>query len=229
MATHLDLEEQEQLDQLKAFWNQYGNLITWTLIAALTAFAGWNGWNWWQRDQSVKASAMYDELETAAQAGDSAKAGGVFKDMKERFPRTMFTQQGGLLAAKVQFDRGEFDAANATLSWVGDHATDPAYRVGARLRLAGLLLDQKKHDEALKALDAAAAEDGAKNFEALIADRRGDVLLAQGKADDAKTAYTKAWQAMDPQIDYRRLIEAKLGALGAAPVPEKASTGGPAR
>jgi predicted negative regulator of RcsB-dependent stress response len=225
MATHLDLEEQEQLDQLKAFWKQYGNLITWVLIAALGAFAAWNGWNWWQRDQSAKASAMYDELDKAAQAGDAAKAAGVFADMKDRFARTTFTQQGGLLAAKLQFDKGQLDAAAATLNWVADNAAEDEYRSAARLRLAGLLLDQKKHDEALKALDAATA----KEFEALVADRRGDVLLAQGKADDAKAAYTKAWKAMDAKIDYRRLIEAKLTALGAAPEAEKTPAGGPAK
>jgi predicted negative regulator of RcsB-dependent stress response len=68
MATHLDLEEQEQVERLKHFWRQYGNLITWTLILVLGAFAAWNGWNYWQRDQGLKASALYDELERAAQA-----------------------------------------------------------------------------------------------------------------------------------------------------------------
>jgi predicted negative regulator of RcsB-dependent stress response len=225
MATHLDLEEQEQLDQLKAFWKQYGNLVTWVLIAALGAFAAWNGWNWWQREQAAKASAMYDELDRAAQAGDAAKAAGVFADMKDRFARTTFTQQGGLLAAKVQFDKGQLDAAATTLTWVADNAPDAEYQSAARLRLAGLLLDQKKYDEALKALDAVTA----KEFEALTADRRGDVLMAQGKAGDAKVAYAKAWKAMDAKIDYRRLIEAKLTALGAAPEADKTQPGGPAR
>ena len=78
MATHLDLEEQEQLDQLKHFWKQYGNLVTWLLIAVLAGFAAWNGWNWWQRDQAVKAGAMFDELDRAAQSGDADKTGRVF-------------------------------------------------------------------------------------------------------------------------------------------------------
>jgi predicted negative regulator of RcsB-dependent stress response len=213
MATHLDLEEQEQLESLKAFWKQYGNLITWLLIAVLGAYAAWNGWNWWQRDQATKAAAMFEELDRAVQAGDAAKAGGVFADMKERFGRTTFTQQGGLLAAKVQVEKGQLDAATATLSWLGDNATEPEYRTVARLRLAGVFLDQKKYDEALKQLDAA----GAKEFAALVADRRGDVLMAQGKNDAAKAAYFEAWKAMDATVGYRRLIEAKLTVLGAAP------------
>ncbi len=225
MATHLDLEEQEQLDQLKAFWQQYGNLITWVLILVLGAFAAWNGWNWWQRDQGVKAGAMYDELDRAAQAGDADLAARIFADLKDRYGRTAYAQQGGLLAARVQFDKGQADAARASLTWVADNASEDEYKTVARLRLAGVLLDEKKYDEALKQLDGA----GAKEFEALVADRRGDVLAAQGKRDDAKAAYQKAWQAMDAKVEYRRLIEAKLTALGAPPPAETPKVAGAAR
>jgi predicted negative regulator of RcsB-dependent stress response len=213
MATHLDLEEQEQLDQLKAFWKQYGNLLTWTLIVVLGGFAAYNGWNWWQRDQAVKAGSMFDQLDKSAQAGDADQAARVFADMKERYPNTAFTQQGGLMAAKLQFDKGQSDAALTTLAWVSANATEAEYRSISRLRAAGILLEQKKYDDALKQLDAVTAPD----FVALVADRRGDVLLAQGKKDEAKAAYSKAWQAMDSKVDYRRLIDAKLTVLGASP------------
>ena len=213
MATHLDLEEQEQLDQLKSFWKQYGNLITWVLIAALGSYAAWNGWHWWQRDQAAKAGAMYDELDRAAQAGDADKAGRIFADMKERYPRTAFTAQGALLAAKTEFEKGQIDSARATLTWVTENAKETEIQTIARLRLAGVLLDEKKYDEALRQLDTANAGE----FAALVADRRGDILLAQGKKDEAKAAYASAWKAMDPRVEYRRLIDAKLTALGAAP------------
>lgn len=218
MATHLDLEEQEQLDQLKAFWNQYGNLITWLLIIALGAYAAWNGWNWWQREQGAKAAAMFEELDKSLQAGDAAKTAGIFADMKERFPRTLITQQAGLLTAKLQLDKGQVDAAIGTLGWVAGQSVEPEYQEVARLRLAGVLLDQKKYDDALKQLDGVTA----KEFTALAADRRGDVLIAQGKTEDAKAAYQAAWKAMDPKVSYRRLVDAKLTALGAAPGDEAA-------
>ena len=217
MATNLDLEEQEQLDELKAFWKKYGNPITWLLVAALGSYAAWNGWNWYQRDQAVKAGAMYDQLDKAVQAGDVDQAGRVFSDLKGRYPGTAFTEQAGLLTAKLQFEKGKADDALASLAWVETNATEGEYQTVARLRAAGVLLDQKKYDEALKRLDAIVLKDGAAEFGALVADRRGDVLLAQGKPDDAKAAYTKAWQAMDAKVDYRRLIEAKLTSLGAAP------------
>ena len=141
---------------------------------------------------------------------------------KQRFGRTAFAQQGGLLTAKLQFDKGELDAAAASLGWVAANAVEDEYKTVAHLRLAGLLLDQKKYDDALKQLDGAVAPE----FAALVADRRGDILLAQGKPDDAKAAYTKAWQAMDAKLDYRRLVEAKLTALGAAPPAEAPKTAG---
>jgi len=219
MASHLDLEEQEQLDQVKAFWQQYGNLVTWLLVIALGAYAAWNGWNWYQRDQATKAGAMYDELDAAAQAGDADRANRVFGDLKSRYPGTAFAEQGGLVAARVLFEKGQTDAARAALGWVAENAAESEYRTIARLRLAGLLLDAKKDAEALKQLEGA----DAKPFAALVDDRRGDILLAQGKKDEARAAYLRAWSAMDPKLDYRRLVEAKLNVLGIDPGAAAAS------
>jgi len=220
MATHLDLEEQEQLDQLKAFWKQYGNLITWLLILVLGGYAAWNGWNLYQRDQGAKAGSLYDELDRAAQTGDSDRATRIFADMKERYPRTTFTQQAGLVAARVAAEKGQYDAASASLAWVADKAGDDEYRAIARLRLAGLLLDTKKYEEALKQVDAVS---GGPEFIALANDRRGDILLTQGKSAEAQAAYLKAWTAMDPKLDYRRIVEAKLNMLGVQPAAAAAS------
>jgi predicted negative regulator of RcsB-dependent stress response len=220
MATHLDLEEQEQIDQLKAFWARYGNLISGLLVVALLAYAGWNGWNWWQRDQAAKSGAMYDELDKAARASDADKVARVFTDMKERYPRTAFTQQAALLAAKVQMDKGQADAAIASLNWASTNALEDEYRTIARLRLSGVYLDQEKYDEALKQLEGA----NIKPFEPLVADRRGDILAAQGKVDEAKAAYQQAFAGLEATTEYRRLVEAKLVALGAAPAADKKAT-----
>ena len=221
MANTLDLQEQEQLDDLKAFWKQWGNLITWVVTACLLAYAGWNAWGWYQRDQATKASAMFDELDKAAVAGEADKVGRIFTDLKDRYGRTVFAEQGGLLAARVQFDKGQADAAKASLAWVADNAAEDEYRSVARLRLAGLQLDAKQYEAALKTLDA----DSTKPFAALVADRRGDVLLAQGKAAEARSAYQAAWKAMGDKVDYRRLIEAKLTALGTPPEPAVPASG----
>lgn len=224
MATQLDLQEQEQIDALKAFWKRYGNLVTWLLIAALAAYAGWNGWNYWQRSQALKASAMYDELDRAAAAGDADKSGRIFADLKDRYAGTAYAEQGGLAAAKVQFEKGQVDAAKATLAWVADNAAEDEYRTIARLRLAAVLSAAKQFDQALAQLDGAKAA----GFEALVADRRGDVLAAAGRVDEARAAYETAYKAMADSVDYKRLVEAKLTALGAAPAAAAAAASGAA-
>ncbi len=224
MAKHLDLEEQEQLDELKHFWKQYGDLITWGLIAVFGAFAAWNGYNYWQRDQAAKASVMYDEVERAAQSGDASRLDRALADMKERFAGTAFAQQAGLLAAKTYYDKGNIDAAKTALSWVAGKSADEGYQAIAKLRLAGLLLESKAYDEALQLLSGSFP----KEFIALAADRRGDILAAQGKKAEARAEYEKAYKDMDARTEYRRLVEVKLNALGLNPSAASSSTAAPA-
>jgi len=213
MAKPLDLEEQEQLAEIKHFWKQYGDLITWALIAVLGAFAAWNGYQYWQRNQAAQAAVMYDEVERAVQSGDLARVDRSLADMKDRFSGTTYAQQAGLLAAKAYYDKGNVDASRAALSWVAGKASDEGYQSVARLRLAGLLLEKKAYDEALQQL----AGSFPKDFAALAADRRGDILAAQGKKAEAKAEYEKAYKGLDERAEYRRLVEIKLNALGVDP------------
>ncbi|HSI53595.1 MAG: YfgM family protein [Ramlibacter sp.] len=227
MAKQLDLEEQEQLDELKHFWNEYGNLISWVLIAVFGAIAGWNGWQYWQRTQGAQAALMYDEVDRAAQSGDTARVERAFADMKDKYGRTSYAKQAGLVTAKVLVEKGKTDGAKAALAWVAETASDDGYQALARLRLSAILLDAKAYDEALKQV----AAEFPREFEGLAADRRGDIYSAQGKKAEAKAEYTKAYKAMDEQMEYRRLVEVKLNALGVdakalAPAPAVAASGG---
>jgi len=213
MSNALDLEEQEQLDQLKHFWKTWGNLISWVLIAILGSYAAWNGYQYWQRSQAVKASALYDEVERAVASGDVSRVERSLADMKDKFGSTQFAQQAALLAAKTLQAQGRTDAARAALAGVADSASDPAYRDVARLRLAGLLLDAKSYDDALKQLNM----EFTPAMAGLAADLRGDVLQAQGQTAQAVTAYQQAWTQLADVADYRRLVQAKLNALGVDP------------
>lgn len=215
MAKHLDLEEQEQLDQLKHFWNQYGNIITWALIGAFAVIAGFNGWQYWQRTQGTQASVLFDQIEGAAAVGDVNRVKQAFGDIKQRFGGTAFAQQGAFLAARALADRNDIEGAKAALSWVAQEGRDEGYRAMAKLRLATLALDAKQYDEVARLL----AGELPKDFEPLAADRRGDALLLQGKKDEALAQYTAAWQKMDERAEYRRVVEVKLNSLGVDPRP----------
>ncbi len=215
MAKHLDLEEQEQLAELKHFWKQYGDLITWVLIVVFGSVAAWNGYQYWQGRQSSQAAVMHDEVDRAVQSGDMARLDRSLADMKERFAGTIYAEQAGLLAAKAYYDKGNIDASRAALSWVADKASDEGYKSIARLRLAGILLETKAYEEALKLVSGSFPKD----FAALASDRRGDILAAQGKKNEAKAEYQTAYKGLDERAEYRRLVEVKLNALGVDPVP----------
>jgi predicted negative regulator of RcsB-dependent stress response len=218
MSSHLDLEEQEQLDELKHFWKQYGNAITWLLIVVMGAYASWNGYQYWERQQSAKASALFDEVERTAATGDAAKMERAWNDMKERFPGTTFAAQSALLAARVFQQADKVDAAQGALKWASDNASDEASAQLARLRLANLQVQQKSLDEALKTL----SKPFQASFAGLAADVQGDILVAQNKTPEAIKAYTDAWRQLADNADYRRLVAAKLNALGIDPNTSKA-------
>ncbi|HOB67812.1 tetratricopeptide repeat protein [Ottowia sp.] len=222
MATHLDLEEQEQLDALKHFWNKWGNLITWVLIAALAAYAAFNGWQYWQRRQAGLAAVLYDEVDRAAQAGDVSRVERALADMKDRYGGTAYAAHAGLQGAKLLEEKGKPAEAKAALGWVADKAPDEGLRAVARLRLASLLLGEKAYDEALKVLSGSFPA----QFTALASDRRGDVLLLQGKREQAVAEFGKAYQGLTADSgDYRRLVGMKLNALGIDPDASGVKTG----
>jgi len=207
-----DLEEQEQIETLKSWWKQYGNLITWLLIAALGAYAAWSGWNYYQRSQAAQAGQLYDEINRAVAAKDTARVLRGAADMREKFSRTAYAEMAALTAAKAAFDANDLNGAKAQLQWVVDSGRDEEYRALARIRLAGVLLDEKAYDEGLKVLSA----DVPVAFAGALADRRGDLLMAQNKVAEARAAYQEALQKSDAKSPGRQLIQLKLDAIGGA-------------
>ena len=205
-----DLEEQEQLDNLKDFWRKYGGLILGVVLVGLLIFTGVRGWAWYQTSQSANAGVVYEELRKAAAAGDSARvretAGALFAD----YSRTPWAQMAAMTAAEAHLKAGDAEAAKMPLRWATESAQDPAYRDEARLRLAGVLLDQKAYDEALALLNTPAEQ----SYAGAFADRRGDLLAAQGKRDEALAAYRQAAQVLAPDSALRRLLQVKVDALG---------------
>lgn len=214
MATALDLQEQEQIDAVKAFWNQYGGIVTMALVLAALLFAGWTGWRWYQSDQGLKAGALFEQADRAALAGEVDKLLRVQGELRERYPRTVYARQAALMAARVLVDKGRGTDAVAPLEWVASADGGPPELADvARLRLAGLYLDAKRGDDARKVL----AQVQLPEFKALADDRRGDAELSQDKRAEATAAFQSAWSGLDAQTDYRQVVNAKLMSLGAPP------------
>jgi predicted negative regulator of RcsB-dependent stress response len=207
----LDLEEQEQVAELRAWWKQHGNLIVSVILAAALAFAGWQGWRWYSLTQAAQAAAHFDALAKAAQAGDAKTLRDASGTLLESFPRTLYASMGALVAARFHFDRNDFKSAKAQLDWVVEHAPSEDFRDLARLRLAAILLDEKAYDEALKALDAQHSPAYDSQFAAL----RGDVLVAKNQPAEARAAYQLALdKAGREQGAFRESVRMRLEALG---------------
>ncbi|WP_263772991.1 YfgM family protein [Propionivibrio soli] len=225
MATY-DLEEQEQLAEIKAWWKQYGNLVINVVTAAAIVVIAWQGWNWYQRSQSTQAAGLYNVLQRAAQEKDLQKVKAASGELLEKFGGTSYATLGSMMAAKALIDADDAKTAKLQLQWAVEHGKDEL-RDLARLRLASLLIDEKTYDEALKVVDGSSGP----AFEPRFSDLRGDVLRAQGKKAEAATAYQSAldkldtlakagkekdaqgWQEQSGAI-YRELVQQKLDSLG---------------
>jgi len=213
MANQLDLEEQEQLDQLKHFWNTWGTLISSLALLVFGSVAVWNGYQYWQNRQATQAAALFDAVDVASSAGDQARMEQAFGDLRSKYAGTTQTAQAGLMLAKSMLDAGNAKGAKEALTWVAENASDDGYKALARLRLSSVLMDHKELDEALKQVSGSFPAE----FEAVVADRKGDILMLQGKQDQAVAEYSRAFKAFDDRVEYRRLVEVKLNALGVHP------------
>lgn len=214
-----DLEEQEQLDELKTWWKQYGNLVTALVVAVALAMAAWQAWNWWQRNQTAQAGAVYGALEQAVAAHDAKKARETAGELIDKFSATSYAGLAALLSAKIQVDSGDLKTAKLQFAWAAEHAKDKELRDLARLRLAAVLEDEKAYDEALKQLTAEPAAPFAPRY----AEQKGDILAAQGKTAEAKAAYDEALAKLDAaekgaadqsRGPYREVLQIKRESLG---------------
>ncbi len=204
-----DLQEQEQLDEMKAWWGKYGNLILTVATVVLLGFAAHNGWRWYQRNQAEEAAGVYAELERAIAARESERIGTLSATLTDKYGRTAYGPMAALQAARWGAESGDVAGARARLQWVVEHAEHAEIVAIARVRLAGVLLDEKNYDQALKVLDGASATVDS----TAILDRRGDILFAQNKIDEARTAYRDALAKADAQHPLRQIIQLKLDAL----------------
>jgi predicted negative regulator of RcsB-dependent stress response len=207
-----DLQEQEQLEAIKSWWERYGNLITVAAIACLLTIAAFQGWRYYRHQQSLAAVTLYEQLVQAERANEHKKVRDIAVQITDKYARTPYAAMAALSAARASFESGDLAGSKTQLQWVIDNAREDELRDVARLRLAGVLLDEKKYDEALALVNAGHSP----AFSGLYADLKGDILLAQGKPGEARGAYQQALDKSDARSPYRPMIQAKLDALGDA-------------
>jgi predicted negative regulator of RcsB-dependent stress response len=208
----LDLEEQEQLATIKSWWSEYGRLVVVTVVGSLLAVGGIRGWYHYQGSQTSAAVTLFAQQQAAERASDHKKVRDIGAEIINRYSSTAYATLAALSAAKSDFDTGDLAAAKSRLQWVIDKAKEEEARDVARLRLARILHDEKKTDEAMKLLEAKHAD----SFAGLYSDLKGDLLFAQGKREEARAAYQLALDRSDAGSPMRQIIQLKLDAVGGA-------------
>ncbi len=207
----LDLEEQEQLATLKAWWKEYGNLAMLAVSLALLLFAAWNGWNWYRSSRSMEAASLYETLQSAARANDLKAAREATGTLLEKYPGTTYGPLAALVSARMHFQSGDLKTARAQLQWVTESGASDELKAVARLRLANVMLDDAAPDDALKILAAKPAQ----GFEALFESMRGDILLVQKKQNEAREAYRSALEkTLKNDAGLSEQLRRKIDALG---------------
>jgi len=209
-----DLQEQETIDDLKAWWTRWGTLVAAIVIAVAVAVVAIQGWRWWKSSQTEAASALYSAVAAASRGEDPGKAKEAMATLADKYAGTGYAGRAALLRAKQLWDEGDKAGAKAQLTWVVDYASDDDLKQIARYRLAEALLDEKNYDEALKVLDAKHSD----AYAGLYADLRGDALAAAGRREDARAAYQVALAKIDAKTAYRQFVQVKLDAMGGATV-----------
>ncbi len=208
----LDLQEQEQIEALKAWWKDNRNWILSALLVVAVTMGGWRGWQFYQYKQASEAATLYRQFTEQLASGDAKRINDAAAAVTGKYATTAYAARSALLAAQVNEQGKDVARAKAQLQWVIENASETTLQDVARLRLAAVLLDEKNYADALKQLEAKHSE----SFDGLYADLRGDVLSAQGKTDEARSSYKLAYEKIDAQSMYRNLIQIKLDALGVA-------------
>lgn len=204
-----DLEDQEQIDNLKAWWKQYGNNVQWVVIAGLAVLASVQCWKYYQHQQNTQASIQFEALQQVAITNTKAVRSASAQIM-EKYAGTPYAARAALVAAHANYKAKDHKSAVLQLEWVLANGKDDAIKAIAMLQLAAIKFEDKQYDDAMKVLDA--KHDA--GFDGLVADMRGDVLAAQGKKADAKKAYEEALKNLDEQASFRKFTAQKLDALG---------------
>ena len=204
-----DLEEQEQLDEFKAWWKKNGKLATNLVLAALIAYAAWQGYHYYQGKQAVEASTLYQTLVTT-DASKTADIQAQATKLTEDYAGTPYAGRAAIYAAKINITANDKKNAKTHLEWAAKNAKESTIKAIASLQLAGILYDEKNYEAALKLL----SDDTDKGFSGLKEDLKGDIYMAQNKKAEAKKAYQTALTELDPQGRLQLYTRQKLEALG---------------
>ncbi|GKS69757.1 putative negative regulator of RcsB-dependent stress response [Nitrosomonas sp. PY1] len=204
------LEEQEKIDGLRAWWNKFGTVLVILLTVALFAMGGMKAWEYYQQKQAYQAADLYVLLQQIQASDDATKINDAAQLVMAGYPSSGYASRAAFITAQADEKNGNAKRALESLQWVVDHAKESSLRDLARLRIAGILLDEEKYDEALRAISVPHGD----NFSGLYLDRKGDILVANHKFSEARLSYQEAIEKLNKTNNYYNIVQMKLDALG---------------
>lgn len=205
----------EQLHLLRQWLRDNGPALLAGLLLGAALIAGWSGWKLYAARQAQQASAQFEQVRAALQAGDNKAAEAATTSLIAQYSGTPYAALAALILAADQVKRNQFEPALKHYQWVTEEASDRKLRHVARLRRARMLWSMGRSEEALTELQTRRPG----SFASLFAELRADILAGQGRRDEARQAYTEALAA-ESTPEQRAGIELKLNDLnGQEPTP----------
>ncbi|MBP6056919.1 MAG: tetratricopeptide repeat protein [Nitrosomonas sp.] len=209
MATY-NHEDQDNIDGIKTWWDRFGTAATILLTAMLVTIGGTQAWKYYQQQQAQQAADLYVLLQQVRLSNEPAKINDAAHLLTEGFPSSGYAPRAAFIAAQADVEAGNNKRAIQNLQWIIDNAKETALHDVARLRIAGILLDEEKYDEALRILNTQHGE----TFAGLYSDRKGDILVASKKISEARLSYQAAIDKLSKSNNYYNIVQMKLDALG---------------
>ena len=205
MAAHL--EEQQELDNFKYFWKSTGRWLFALLIAAALGYLGYTMYKSHKASQSQEAAEVLAKIVDKMQAKASqAEVNADLTNLQQSYPDSIAAAQATLMAAATEYDARRYDVAEGHLNWVLKNQKAPLVQALAAQRLGIVLLQQKKYDAAIAALNTKVEAD----FEPLLLEAKGDVYAAQNKTKEAAQSYQQALEKLPKEAIERELLQMKL-------------------
>ncbi|SFR63198.1 tetratricopeptide repeat protein [Thiomicrospira sp. ALE5] len=197
--------EQEQLDQLKAWWDKWG---TWLLSAILIVVLSFSGWRYWQANQlsqAQTASMTFDMLEVSQQAGQFGEVVREARRLMQDFPRSPYSAAAAMMLATYYIEQGDFDEAQASLEWIMDARVEKVFKDTAAMRLVRLHINAQRYELAQQALDQVESVLLPAATRAQYDYHQALVYMYQGNAQQAQDAFNRVLANNSASTDLRNI------------------------
>jgi len=205
------MTEEEQIDLIRKFWRDYGNLVLSAILAAALAIASLHWWEQRTYHITEQASVLYEQMLSSVANDDATSVTAFAQELQKTYPKTPYAKMAAFALARLAVIENKFSLAQGKLEWVVEHAKSKPLRQVARIRLARVLNSEKKQAEALKVLQPVYD----KAFVSAISEARGDIYLASGQSSKARDAYAMALEQLSEEAPARPVLQMKFHDLAA--------------